>query len=183
MNELQSAIINKGQSLGWDMKLFDSSKFSAEQMLELFAGKLANIDITFFAYPEMKVETMEKIRISLSEMAGYIPSDEHITVLESISPESVIIKSLLQEVSCFMADALTSSAELRKSLETIEEVSAVEISDKMKQFMTIELLDKKRALITTNGNRFVYYVIETSNYTVFKNAGLTSLKLKKDAVK
>lgn len=182
MNELQQAIVTKGLSLGWDMSGFSPVKFSADQMLELFAGKLAGIDISSFSIPEMAAEEMEAIRIKLSEAANYSASDEHLRLIDSISPDNIFIKNMMKEVTCFFADTVETTNELRRSLDAIEEISAVEITEKMLKVITIEYLPEEKALVTTPVGRFVYRVSETETYRIFKGSDLTSLKLKKDAI-
>lgn len=181
MNELQQAIIAKGQSLGWEMSLYDPSKFSADQMLEIFSGCLAKIDVRKYAVPDMSVADMESIRLRLSEEAQYTPSDDDLLILESISPDNIIIRSMLEEVTCFFAATLESTEDLRKSMYKMEELMSIEISPQLRKVITIEFLNEgKEALITTDNGRFRYKVFSTESYTLFKNIGLTPLKLKKE---
>lgn len=183
MNELQKAIINKVEELGWSTPMFDPFLFSAEQMMELFAGCLAGIDVSEYAREDLTKDEMESIRLHMCERAGYALSEEDIDVLQSISPENILMKSMLEEVTCFMSDTIESTKALKISLDALDEVTAIEVSDKMRKLITIEYLAEGRALITSGSNRFIYRVSETENYKIFRNIGLTSLKLRKEADK
>ncbi len=182
MNELQNAIVEKGLSLGWNMQIFDPSNYCADQMLELFAGCLAGIDITQYAFPDMPSEEMQVIRARMADEINYEPSREDIATLESISINTIFIKSIMEEVTCFFSATAESSNDLKAHMEAIEESSAITIDDRMRKSITLEELPEGKVLITTPKGRYTYNITHTANYTIYRNTGLTSLKIKKEAI-
>lgn len=149
-------------SRGWSPFLFDVDKFNYEQLLEIFAGHLAGVDVLQYAQPKISADEMSVIRERLSEEIGYEPTPEDISDLDSVCPERLFLKDMAEMITMMADNVAAMKLDLSHANILTAAKASIELNEEALKKMTIELYVSEGHAQVTAGKYTYQYDLKIS---------------------
>jgi len=166
---------------GWPAFLFDPLIYDYEQLLELYAGYLSNIDVMQYADPNMSSDDMSVIRCQLQDAIGYEPTAEDISDLDSVCPERLFIKEMAEQLST-LTEGLTEFKGALNSAYTLSMSNmSIELTAASLNQLKIELYRaENKALVRANKYVYQYELSIAEGVCVLSSTRFVNLTIKFD---
>ena len=183
VNFQQSSIRVQDAALakGWSPLLFDVSRFNYEQLLEIYAGHLSGIDVFQYADPAISSDDMAVIRERMSLEIGYEATEKDIAELDSVCPERVFLKEMLEQLSGLDGD-LTSTKDWlgRANTLTVAGIAVEFTADSLKNLSVEVYRSEHRAQVVAGNYVYQYDLAIADNVCLLTSTRFVNITIKLD---